>query len=490
MSKFRALDHYQQSSKYALLPFKFIKLDETTDDNRYIAVNYAGEYLLVSKENIYDLVNYNLLPDDPLFIKFKSRHFLYDETSTVSQDLLALKLRTKYSRLSDFTGLHMFVISLRCEHSCPYCQVSRQSEDREAYDMTEEMADKSLDLVFKSPNPNIKIEFQGGEPLLNFEMIKYIVKKALLLNDLENRNLAFVIATNLALLNDEHLEFCSKYDIQISTSLDGPADLHNVNRPRPGGDSYERAVKGIEMARSKLGHYQVSALMTTTERSLSRAKDIIDEYLKLNFAGIFLRPLSPYGFAIKTKNYDKYTTKQWMKFYEEGLDYIIELNKKGIAFKEYYASTILSKIFTSNDPGYVDLMSPSGNGIAAIIYNYNGDVFASDESRMLAEMGIDKFKLGNVLHNSYKEIFLSDNLLDPLEESFALSCPQCTDCAFESYCGSDPVFHYAIDSDYIGHKSFSNFCFKNMEVFRILFRRLHKDDYTYNLLRSWGMPNA
>ena len=54
-----------------------------------------------------------------------------------------------------------------------------------------------------------------------------------------------MIATNLALLDDDVLEFCRRHDIYISTSLDGPADLHNKNRPRPGGDSWERAVDGI-----------------------------------------------------------------------------------------------------------------------------------------------------------------------------------------------------------------------------------------------------
>ena len=85
-------------------------------------------------------------------------------------ELLSLKLRTKLKALTDFTGLHIFVTTLRCDYTCSYCQVSRQTEDKLAFDMTEEQAEAALKLVFKSPNPNIKIEFQGGEPLLNFEI--------------------------------------------------------------------------------------------------------------------------------------------------------------------------------------------------------------------------------------------------------------------------------------------------------------------------------
>ncbi|MBY9045505.1 His-Xaa-Ser system radical SAM maturase HxsB, partial [Pseudomonas fluorescens] len=94
--------------------------------------------------------------------------------------------------------------------------------------------------------------------------------------------------------------------ILLSTSLDGAADLHNKNRPRPGGNSYELAVKGIKRAQDVLGKDRVGALVTTTERSLGRAEEIINEYLTLGLGGIFLRPLSPYGFAVKTKQVQKY----------------------------------------------------------------------------------------------------------------------------------------------------------------------------------------
>jgi sulfatase maturation enzyme AslB (radical SAM superfamily) len=159
------------------------------------------------------------------------------------------------------------------------------------FDMSQESADKALALTFRSPSPAIKIEFQGGEPLLNFALIKYIVERAETLNEIERRDLHFVIATNLALISDEILDYCLEHRILISTSIDGPADLHNRNRPRPGGDSYERAIDGINRVRDKLGRDQVSALMTTTEASLGRAIDIIDEYVRLGFNSVFLRPL-------------------------------------------------------------------------------------------------------------------------------------------------------------------------------------------------------
>src|SRR5579875_1064212 len=482
-NRFKTLTDYEAplGLGYQLLPFNFTRLDGSD----YILTNQAGEYAVVSRTILEDFVKHRLQPDSEAYRTFKSKHFLIDRDSDVAIDLLTLKVRTKQARFANFTGLHIFVATLRCEHSCPYCQVSRQSDDRVAFDMSVETAEKALDLTFRSPNPAIKIEFQGGEPFLNFDLIKYVVERAKQINAKQNRSLEFVIATNLAVATDEMLMYCKAHDILISTSLDGPRDLHNANRPRPGRDSYEKAIDGISRARAILGRDRVSALMTTTQASLSRVTDIVDEYVRQGFSGIFLRPLQPYGFAIKTKSYRSYSADEWLKFYFDGLDYILQLNRDGVFFAEHYAAIILSKMLTPFETGYVDLRSPAGLGIGAIVYNYNGDVYASDESRMLAEMGDTTFRLGNVHRNTWKEIFTSDALLDALEDSYTGSVPMCSECAFEPCCGADPVFHHATQGDIVGHKPTSVFCQRNMAIFRHLIKLLRRDVETRRTLMSW-----
>lgn len=483
METFKPLNFYrkQHNTAYKLLPFRFSNF---TDDRKMLT-NMVGERLFVTTDDLNSFITKKLTTDSTIYKNLKSKHFLYDDDSNVAFDLLALKVKTKFEGLSNFTGLHIFVVSLRCEHSCPYCQVSRQSDDKMSYDMSYDTALKSLDIVFKSPSPAIKIEFQGGESLLNFELIKLIVREAQQRNQIKQKHLEFVVATNLAPITDEMLDFFDEHKVLISTSLDGPQSLHNKNRPRPGNNSYQLTIEGIKKCREKLGKDRVGALMTTTKESLTRVHEIIDEYVQLEFDGIFLRALSPYGFAVKTKWYSSYDTKTWLDFYEKGLDYIIKLNKQGIFFVEQYAATILAKILTPFDSRFVDLMNPAGIGIAGIVYNYNGNVYASDESRMLAEMGDEKFKLGNVHSDSYEEIFTSDNLLDALEESFTLSSPMCTDCAYEPFCGSDPVYHYRTQNDLMGHKPTSGFCEKNMSIIKLLLTKLESDAETRRILYSW-----
>ena len=85
---------------------------------------------------------------------------------------------------------------------------------------------------------------------------------------------------------------------------------------------------------------------------------------------------------------------------------------KGQNFFEFYTLLLLRRMLTDEPIGYVDLRSPAGIGLGALVYNYDGKVFASDEGRMLAEMGDKTFELGHVERDDYRSLILSDKLLD------------------------------------------------------------------------------
>ena len=105
---------------------------------------------------------------------------------------------------------------------------------------------------------------------------------------------------------------------------------------------------------------------------------------------------------------------------------------------------------------------------------------------MLAEMSDYTFRLGNVHRSSYRDIMLSDQLLQPLEESMTLSAPMCSTCAFEPYCGADPVFHHTTMGDFVGQKTMSAFCQRNMGVFTAILRRAREDDFARELFFRWA----
>jgi len=230
-ARFRDRTAFAPRANYRLLPFRFVRLD----DRRYVVTNDVGEHVVVNRDQLLGFIRHELPVTETLYRELEAKHLVFDGDSRAALDLLALKYRTRATAIANLTGLHIFVVTLRCDHGCHYCQVSRQTEDKTQFDMTREHADKALALVFESPNPAIKIEFQGGESLLNFELIKYIVQEAERLNANHRRDLQFVIASNLTHLDDEVLAFARAHGIYFSTSLDGPEDLHNANRPLRGG---------------------------------------------------------------------------------------------------------------------------------------------------------------------------------------------------------------------------------------------------------------
>ncbi|MCU1329950.1 MAG: hypothetical protein JWN34_5320 [Bryobacterales bacterium] len=477
---FKQIGHYRISDPYSLLPFRFMRLDA----GRHVLTNMAGQHLVVPAGIMPELVERRLPTGHPLVPDLEAGHFVTQGADDVHLELLAAQIRTRQARLADMTALHMFVVSLRCDHSCGYCQVSRVSEDRKAFDMTPKTADRAVDLMLRSPSRQLKVEFQGGEPLLNFPVIQRIVERTK--KRAGEQDLAFVIATNLAFVTDEILDFCAAHQICISTSLDGPPELHNTNRPRPGKDAHARTIDGINRCRARLGHDRVSALMTCTASSLAQPEAIIDEYVRHGFQEIFLRYISPYGFAVRAANKVGYETEQFLEFYRRGLANILNLNGEGVRMREVYASILLRRMLTSQPTGYVDLQSPAGAGLSALVYNYNGEVYASDEGRMLAEMGDKTFHLGSVHHSTWESLFLDSPLLDMADRTMTEGLPGCSECAFQPWCGSDRVFHHATQGDAVGHRPTSAFCRRNMEIMRHLVRLLEDDPAAAEILRGWA----
>lgn len=472
-------------SSLTLLPFRFTRMP-----GQELLVNEAGEFLFAPDGTVESLLAGTITTDTELYKSLKAKHFLFDDASAPLLDTLATKIRSKFEHIYGGTKLHIFVVTLRCEHSCHYCQVSRQGAEKGQFDMTRETADRALQLMFQSPSPHLTLELQGGEPLLAFDLIKYVIPRAKKAAADCGRTIDFVITTNLAIATDEMLSYFAAEGVKVSTSLDGPAFLHNKNRPRPGNDSYERAVDGIERARRILGRDNVAALMTTTSASLDHVEQIIDEYVLRDFHTIFLRPISPYGFAVKSKKRTGYEMERFLEFYKRGLSYILKINRTGYRLAEIYTQLLLTRILTPNGTGYVDLQSPAGEAWNVLVYNYDGNVFASDESRMLAEMNDRTFQLGNVHSDNRRTLLTNGKAVEMFNSSCNQSLAGCSDCAFQTYCGADPIFHHATQGDMYGNRATSAYCTRNMEVIKHLFAYIASNSEDMKIFWSWitGRP--
>lgn len=467
--------------KYKLLPFEF----KRRANGDVLLVNECGDFDILGKDEFSSLVDeqFEKIGMDVLH-RLESKNIIADnEHFETALTLSANKYRSRREYLCVSTALHMLVVTLRCNHKCEYCQVSSTEVDAYKYDMTPEVARKVVDLIFEAPNPVVKIEFQGGDALLNWETVMAAVRHAEKLNITKKKKLEFVACTNLYALEKHHLEDIKEHQIMLSTSLDGPCWLHDKHRQlRTEGSSHETFVRKLKLARNFLGDECASALMTATSDSLENIRSIVDEYVALGFQGVFFRSLNPYGDAYKKGLC--YSPEQYFSMFREGLEYVIELNKKGRRFVEYYTALLMQRILTPYGTGFVDLQSPSGAGISGVIYDYTGDVYPADEARMLARMGDVRFRMGNVFKDDFKDIFLSEPLKKILNESCVETIPGCSTCAYRTYCGVDVFRNYLETGDIANVRMEGFFCRKQTMIFDYLFDRLNDEEFM-SVIRSW-----
>jgi His-Xaa-Ser system radical SAM maturase HxsB len=246
------------------------------------------------------------------------------------------------------------------------------------------------------------------------------------------------VASTLHQLTESMCRYFAQYDVKLSTSIDGPAWLHNRNRPTHTRDAFERTVAGIALARENLGQDSVSALMTTTRLSLGHPEEIVDAYVALGLHELFLRPLSSYGFARRNQALLGYTTDQFMAFYRRALDRVLMWNARGTEIREVYAGLILNKLISTFDAGYVDLQSPNASGQAVLVYNYDGFIYPSDEARMLAESGDTSFRMGEI-GTPQDALDASPAMQRIRRDGSADQDADCVRCAFRHFCAPSPV---------------------------------------------------
>lgn len=462
-------------------------LELRTADRRMLVTAPTGDYAIVDPRTAEMVLAGDVPVSHPDYETLYAKGLVQRSGDIGLRRLEAAIARTRKSFLLDGPTLHIFVVTLRCDHSCQYCQVSRAAVDAHGYDMSFEDATAGVERVFESPSQHLTIEFQGGEPALRFDLIRYIVERAEARNKAEGRSLRFTMASTLHHLGDEELAFCRDHDIHLSTSIDGSAALHNGQRSHPSRRSYERTIKGLERARAVLGHNGVAALPTLTRRALSDPEGLVNVYRTLGFNSLFLRPLSPYGFALKTRRALGYSMDEFLAFYEKALAYILTLNEAGEQFEETNAAILLRHILTPFHSGYADLRSPAAAGVGVLVYNYDGLVYPTDEARMAAETGDKRFALGPVTA-TLDELMASPAMLWLATGAVAEAQPGCSDCAFVPYCGADPVHHATVDGDPAAPRPGSEFCEKHLGLFHILFRHLaDADPETLRTFDAWAL---
>lgn len=450
--------------------------------NGYLITNEQGKYCFLDQENFLNLVEGNFTSISPeLFIELKNKYFIYDINEDVFIEKAIYPYRDNKQYIFSGTCLHIFVLTNACNMCCVYCQAQDSSQEMKGI-MSLETAQKAVDIALQSPEKNLTFEFQGGEPLINFETIRYIVEYSQ--ENKNDKNIRYSLVTNTLLLTDEMIQFFSDYNISVSTSLDGDRRIHNANRPmRTGAGTFDIVSSHIKKLQKAGIH--VGAIQTTTKESLKNPEGIVKTYCDLNLKYLFIRPLTPLGYAKEHWNEIGYQSEEFIHFYQQILDLMIDYNRKGIHMMEGHASIFLKKILAGYSDNYMELRSPCGAAIGQMAYYYDGNIYTCDEGRMVAEMGDSAFCLGNVYEKSYDDLIESRTCKITCQASVLETLPSCCDCVYHPYCGVCPVINYASDQNIYERQSNNYRCRIYRGMLDTIFTLLYEDREAFDIFKTW-----
>jgi len=460
------------------LPFRYKRIK-----NRFLLTNDFFDWIFLDNKDFELVLKKKVDSDSPLYKRLKERNFIIDDAKHADK-IIDIK-KQQSSLLYTGPSLHIIVLTKRCNHKCVYCHAAAENEKcKEKYDLSKKDAKRFVEIIMSSPNKFLTIEFQGGEPLLNWEILKYICEYSQELNknlsEKKKKELAYAIVTNLERMDDEKLDYLIKKGVRICTSLDGHKELHDKNRPSANIDSsYENVTSWIKKGEEK--GTRMGALITVSRSSLAYPKEIVDEYINQGYSMAHIRGLNFLGSAVGAWKNIGYTAEEFIEFWKKSMDYIIEINKQGRFFTERTCTIMLQKIISRLELNFLDLMSPCGAAIGQVAYNYNGKIYTCDEARALEDD--DMFQIGDTETESIPKMVTSQKALDIVSSTINDSY-YCDYCAYKPYCGICPVCHYGETGNPISDVLKTSRCKIKMAQFDYIFEKL-LDPNTRDILVSW-----
>lgn len=463
-----------------IMPYSFEKMNDS-----YLISNMTRDFMIISEYEFTCLKNGNFT-DETVLNKFVENRFVCSNDEQF-EEIITL-YRNIHAGLFGGTFLHIFVLTLECNLNCVYCQA--ESKLNHAV-MDENVAKNSVEIALQSNVDDLTFEFQGGEPLSNFKTLKFIVDYSKKIN--KAKTIHYSVVTNTGLMTDEILDYLIANDVSICVSMDGPQSIHDKNRPTKNKTSnFDKAIYWYNKAKeeyAKCGkNNKVTALPTVTKYTLNHYKEFVDFYNDLGESSVSIRELSPYGRASTNWSDISYTYDEFLTFYKNCLNYIIELNLSGKSeLVELYSQMYLHMIVGKCSVNFTDLRSPCGAVIGQIAYNWNGDIYTCDEGRMMSNQGVEEFKIGNVFESSYKDCIESDCAKCICSTSCIESNPDCTYCVFQYICGVCPIYSYYTQGNLIGRTMLQDRCKILSGKYKYLIKKLligTEDER--EVLKKWG----
>lgn len=325
-----------------------------------------------------------------------------------------------------------------CNLACRYCFAEEGEYHGRRAMMSYEVGKQALDFLIANSGSrkNLEVDFFGGEPLMNWKVVKDLVAYGRSQEKIHNKHFRFTLTTNGVLLNDEIMEFANKEMDNVVLSIDGRREVHDFMRPfRKGAGSYELVVPKFQKFADSRGQKRYYARGTFTRHNLDFSRDVL-HLADLGFEQISVEPVvadEKEAYALQWEDVPK-ICEEYDKLAKE----IIKREKEGRGFNFFHFMIDLT-----GGPCVYKRLSGCGSGTEYLAVTPWGDLYPCHQF-----VGEEKFLMGNVWDGVQKP-----EIRDEFKECNVYAKDKCRECFARFYCSGGCAansynFHGSINDVY------------------------------------------
>ena len=344
---------------------------------------------------------------------------LVDAGKLYTPDTFADKAGTFKARSGNVIKALCLHVAHTCNLNCSYCFASQGKYHGDRALMSFEVGKRALDFLMENSGTrrNLEVDFFGGEPLMNWQVVKDLVAYARSVEQEKGKNFRFTLTTNGVLIDDDVIDFCNKEMSNVVLSLDGRKEIHDATRvDYAGKGSYDKILPKFQKlveARGGKGYYMRG---TFTHRNPDFTKDVF-HMADLGFTELSMEPvvcapddpmaLTPEDLEIVKEQYE-ILAKEMLKRQKEG---------RPFTFYHYM-------IDLTQGPCIYKRISGCGSGTEYMAVTPWGDLYPCHQF-----VGEEKYKLGDIWNG-----VTNDALREEFRSCNAYARPECADCWAKLYC--------------------------------------------------------
>lgn len=401
---------FQENGYYIVIDVNSGAIHELDEETYRILSHFDERGNFVMSEELKDI--------DDLEEILEEIEELKREGELFSEDIfkpMAMELKERQSVLKAMC-LH---VAHSCNMDCEYCFAGKGEYHGDAGLMSYETGKKAIDyLIENSPGrKNLEVDFFGGEPLLNWQVIKKLVDYGRSLEKSTGKNFRFTLTTNGLLIDDDVIDFCNREMSNVVLSLDGSRDTNDrMRKTKQGKGTYDLIVdKFIDFAkrRCQKDYYMRG---TFTGKNLHFAEDII-HMANLGFKELSMEPVvAPEHVSYALKDGDKDIL---LVEYEKLALEMIKRRKSGNSFNFYHFN-----VDFEGGPCIAKRVSGCGVGTEYIAVTPEGDIYPCHQF-----VGDKDFLMGNLIDG-----IKNPNVRKLFAECNVYSHEECENCFARLYC--------------------------------------------------------